>query len=162
MELLCGVGMGGRLDALCFNTEVTERTKTKKSFAEPAVQDGLVGVDAAVAEEGPVAAGFFALGGITFDDENFFFVVRGFGENTAERIGNKGISPELEAGVALFRFAFVADAIDHGDVNAIGDSVSALDGTPSVELRRAELRFFVGDASRCWWDKKSPERLAAR
>ena len=81
--------------------------------------------------------------GVAFDDQNFFFVVRSFGENAAEGIGDEGVSPEFEAGVAFFRFAFVADAIDDGDVNAVGDGVGALDGAPGVELRRAELRFFV-------------------
>src|SRR5216684_3542354 len=46
-----------------FNTEATESAeKTEKSnlfVTEPAVEDGLIGVDAAVAEEGPIAAGFF-------------------------------------------------------------------------------------------------------
>src|SRR5271163_4690888 len=54
-----------------------------KLVGEPAVEDGLVGVDAAVAEEGPVAALVFALGGIAFDHQDFFFVVAGFGNYLA-------------------------------------------------------------------------------
>src|SRR5271170_1589152 len=109
-----------------------ERPDSMKSFAKPAVEDGLIGVDAAVAEEGPVAAGFFALGWVAFDYQDFFLVVRGFGENSAERVCNERISPEGQAGAAFFGFAFIADAIHHRDVNAIGDSVGTLDGAPGV------------------------------
>ena len=49
--------------------------KKLKLFAEPAVEDGLVGIDAAVAEEGPVAPRVFAFCGIAFDDKNFLLVV---------------------------------------------------------------------------------------
>ena len=57
----------------------------------------------------------------------------------AEGIGDEGIAPELDAAVGR---AFEADAIDGGDVDAVGDGVGALDGAPGVELRRAVLRFF--------------------
>src|SRR6266567_3408045 len=62
-----------------FNTEPaesTERTRSSESFfAEPAIEDGLVGINAPIAQEGPVAASVFALGGIAFDDENLLFAV---------------------------------------------------------------------------------------
>ena len=103
----------------------------------------MIGVDAAVAKEGPVAAGFFALGGVALDDQNFLFIVGGFGEDAAEGIGDEGVSPELETGVAFFWFTLVADAIDYGHVNAVGDGVRALDSAPGVELSGAELGFFM-------------------
>lgn len=115
----------------------------RELLAEPTIQDGLVSVDAAIAKEGPVAAGFFTLARIAFDDEDFFFVVRSFGENAAEGISDERVAPKFEAGVALLRFAFVADAIDDRDIDAIRDGVSTLDRTPRVKLRRAELCFFV-------------------
>jgi len=102
----------------------------------------LIGVDAAVAQKWPVTAGFFALGGVALDDQNFLFIVGGFGEDAAEGIGDEGVSPELETGVAFFWFTLVADAIDYGHVNAVGDGVRALDGAPGVELGGAELGFF--------------------
>src|SRR5258705_82884 len=74
--------------------------------AERAIEDGLVGINAAVAEEGPVAAGLFALSGIAFDYEDFLFVVGGFGNDLAERVGDEGIAPKVEARVTFFRFAF--------------------------------------------------------
>src|SRR5437660_705189 len=141
------------------NTEVTEDTERKEKredseskeltgkgtlfVAEPAVQDGLIGVDAAVAQEGPVPARVFALGGVTFDDENLFLVVRSFGNHLAEGIRDKRISPEFQTGVAILRLAFEAKAIDDGGVDAVGDSMAALNGFPGVELRGAELGFFV-------------------
>jgi len=113
-------------------------------FAQPAIQDRTVGIDAAIAEKRPVAASVFALCGIAFDDKDFFFVVGGFGGDLAEGIGDERISPEFKAGVAVGGLTFEADAIDDGDVDAIGDSVSTLNGFPGIELRCAELGFFVG------------------
>src|SRR5579864_3084314 len=40
--------------------------------------------------------------------------------------------------------ALESDAIDHRGVNAIGDGVASLNRFPGIELRGAELRFFVG------------------
>src|SRR5256885_4594031 len=69
-------------------------------FAQPAIQDWTVGVDAAVAEKGPVAPRVFAFCGVAFDDEDFFFVIRRFGGDLSEGIGDKRISPEFKTGVA--------------------------------------------------------------
>src|SRR6267154_1830605 len=153
--LICGDGFIGKE----FNTEITkdperaEKAKngkrkevTEKStlfVAEPAIEDWLIGVDAAVTEKRPVAASFFALGGIAFDDQDFFLVVGGFGDDLAKRIGNKRISPEFQSGVAFLRFAFVSNAIDYRGIDAVGDGVAALNGFPGVKLRGAELRFLV-------------------
>ena len=103
----------------------------------------MIGVDAAVTEEGPIAAGLFALRGIAFNYQDFFFVVRGFGQNAAEGIGNERIAPKFEASVAFFGFAFVADTINDRDVNAVGDGVGPLDCAPRIELSGAELGFLV-------------------
>src|SRR5204863_5027906 len=118
--------------------------KSTLLFAEPAVEDGLIGIDAAVAQERPVAARVFALGGVALDNENFFVVVRGFGDDLPKGVGHERIAPELQAGIAILRLAFETHAIDDGSVNAVGDGVATLDSFPRVELRGAELRFFVG------------------
>ncbi len=109
-----------------------------------AIQDGAVGIDAAIAKERPVAASVFALRGIAFDDEDFFLVVGSFSDDLAEGIGDEGAAPEFEARIAVGRFAFEADTADDGDVHAVGDGMRALDSFPGVELCRAEFRFFVG------------------
>ena len=48
-------------------------------LVQEATGDAFVGVDAAVAEEGPVLAGDFDEFGVEVGDEDLFFVVRGLG-----------------------------------------------------------------------------------
>ena len=66
-------------------------------LSEVAAGDAAVGVDAAVAQEGPVAAGVFEQGAVDFGDEDFFAVVRGLRDDAAEGVGDEGAAPELEA-----------------------------------------------------------------
>ncbi len=114
-------------------------------FSE-AVGEGAVGVDATVAEEGPVAAGFFLECGVDLCDEDFFFVAGGFLEEFAEGVGDEGAAEEFDAvfsagGVGDF---FEADAVGGGDEDAVGDGVGALDGFPRAGLGFAEGGFFLG------------------
>src|SRR5256712_791988 len=106
---------------------------------QPAVQDGLIGIDAPVAQERPIAPCVLDAVRVAFDNENLLFVGRSLRRDLPKRIGNERISPELDA--ALGR-AFIADAIHRRDVYAVGDGVRALDGAPGVELRRAKLLLF--------------------
>src|SRR3954469_22086200 len=62
---------------------------------EPA-GDRTVSVDAAVAQEGPVAANVFHLLGVDFADQDLLFVVRGFGKHHAEGIAEERTAPELK------------------------------------------------------------------
>jgi hypothetical protein len=64
---------------------------------EQTIGDRGVGVDSAVAEEGPVAAD--VLEGLQVDvaDQNFFAVVRGFDEDSAEGIAEEGCAPKFES-----------------------------------------------------------------
>jgi hypothetical protein len=112
-------------------------------FTEPAIGDDGISVDAAIAEEGPIPASLFALGGIAFDNENFFLVVGSFRENLAEGIGDERIAPKFDAGIALVGLSFIANTINDGNVGAIGDSVGTLNGFPGIELGGADLRFLV-------------------
>ena len=68
---------------------------------------------------------------VDFADQNFFFVVRGLGDHAAERIAEERPSPELQprsrSRVAADVAIFVADAVDGGDEDAVGDGVGALD-----------------------------------
>src|SRR5919109_1079642 len=131
----------------CFNTEFAESTERNGHaalfFAKPAVQDGLVGIDAAISEERPVAARLFALCGITFDDENFFFAVGGFGHNLPKRISDKGIAPKFEPGITVLRVPFESNTINHCGVHAIGNGVAALNSSPRLKLPCTELRLLV-------------------
>ena len=51
-------------------------------------------------------------------------------------------APELDAALRAIAAMspFVAHAVDRGDVDAVGDGVRALNGSPGVVLRRAEFR----------------------
>ena len=78
----------------------------RASFAQPAVENRGIRINAAVAEERPIAPHFFALRRVAFNDEDFFFVIGSLGDYLTERIGHKGISPEFQARVAIFGLAF--------------------------------------------------------
>src|ERR1700738_2320894 len=96
-----------------------------------ALGDGRIGIDAAVAQEGPVAAGVFKQRHIDLADEDLFFFVRGLGDDAAKRVGNETAAPEFKAAafdaVAEDISLLVAYAIDAGNVDTVGDGVSALD-----------------------------------
>lgn len=66
-------------------------------LVDEAAGDVGVGVDAAVAEKGPVLARGFDEGGIEIGGEDLFFIVRGLGEDAAEWVGDEASAPELEA-----------------------------------------------------------------
>ena len=56
---------------------------------DQAIGNRRVGVDSAVAQERPVAANFLESFQVDFADQDFFAVVRGFGEDAAEGIAEK-------------------------------------------------------------------------
>src|SRR5690242_16885914 len=114
--------------------------KRARSFGEPAVQNGLISVDAAIPEERPVASRVLAFGGIAFHDQNFFLFRAGLRDDLAERIRYKRIAPKFDAGIAVGGIAFEAHAVYHGHVDAVSDGMRALNRTPRVKLPRAELR----------------------
>src|SRR5882757_8276188 len=122
-------------------------------FAEPAIQDRLIGINATVAEEWPTATRLFAFRRITFDHQNFFVFASGLRDDLTKRIGDERISPEFDSWIARGRIAFVAHSIHHRDKCSIGDSVRALDGAPRVELRRAEFGFFLRVPADAGWVK---------
>src|SRR6266516_2727283 len=95
---------------------------TSALLAQPAVQDGLISIDATVAEERPIAPCVLDAVRVAFDNENFLFVGRSLRHDLPERIGNERISPELDAARAR---PFIADAIHRRNVNAVGDGVRA-------------------------------------
>jgi hypothetical protein len=104
-----------------------------------------VAVDAAVAQKRPVAADLFYRAQVDFRYEDFFFIVRSLGDDAAERIAEEGGTPELQP---ISRGSFAADVtgfvsypIYDRHVHAIGDGVGALNGSPGIMLRLAELGF---------------------
>ena len=123
----------------CYNLE---KMLVDQPFGEIAI-----GVDAAVAEEGPVGAGLVDFAEVEFDDEGFVFFDAGFGEDFAGGAGDEALAPELDAVAGEF---FVADTIGDGNVAAVGDRVAALNDFPGVVLFFV-LGFFCGmPADGCW------------
>src|SRR5580704_12452347 len=121
---------------------------------EQAIGDRRVGVDSAVAEEGPVAADVFEGLQVDVADQDFFAVVRGFGEDSSEGVAEKRCAPEFQSvaggGLAADVAGFEAYAVDYCYVDSVGDGVGALNGAPGVVLGCAELGFLGGmPADRC-------------
>ena len=114
--------------------------------SEVALEDRPVGVDAAIAEERPVAPHGFDQRRIAARDRASSSPLAGLGEVAAERIGDERAPEEIEAVGA--RLVFVADAVRRRDVDAVGDRVRALDRPPRVDLRGAPLVLLRRDASR--------------
>jgi len=52
-----------------------EESKETTLIAEPAIENGRIRIDAAVAEKRPVTASVLAFGRIALDDQDFFLVV---------------------------------------------------------------------------------------
>ena len=65
------------------------------SLPEPSFEDRRVGVGAAVAQEGPVAADFLHAAQIAFDDEDLFFVGGSFRDQLARRDRRQTTSPRI-------------------------------------------------------------------
>src|SRR6516165_1592885 len=65
---------------------------------EETARDGRIGVDAAVAKKGPVAARIFEKPKIDLAHDDLFLFMRGLGEDASEGIGEKAAAPELQAG----------------------------------------------------------------
>jgi hypothetical protein len=76
----------------------------------------------------------------------------------AEGVGEEGVAPEFEAGVV--RALFEADAVDGGDVDAVGDAAwLRWMRPPGVELGGAVLPSRPG-ASRWRWGRRECWHLA--
>src|ERR1700730_16861223 len=112
------------------------------------VGDVGIAVDAAVAQEGPVASDVFQNAEVDLAHQNFLVVVRGLSDNAAERVAEKGASPEFKAisrdRVAPYVSGFMSHSIYHSHEHAIGNGMGALNGSPSIMLRLAELSFLRG------------------
>src|SRR5947208_630635 len=63
---------------------------------EEPLRDWRVGVNAAVAKKGPVAARVLEQRKIDFSDDELLFFVRGLGDDAAEGIGQEAAAPEFE------------------------------------------------------------------
>ena len=110
----------------------------RRASLAPSLENWGGGIDAAVAQEGPVAARFLREPWIALNDQDFFLVGGAFGEHAAKRVGNERVPPEFQA---AFRRALKTHAIYGRHENSVGDGVRALDSAPGIQLSRAEFLF---------------------
>ncbi len=101
-----------------------------------------VGVDPAVAQEGPAAARLLALAQIAVRQEERGGVARCALDDAAEGVGDERLSVEADARVGTGQ-ALLADAVDRGDEDPVRDRVGALDGLPGVVLDGVLVRALV-------------------
>src|SRR5262249_16235491 len=125
--------------------------RVRGTLVDQAFGEVAVGVDAAVAEEGPMGSGLVDFAEVEFDKEGFFIFGAGFGQDFAGGAGNKALAPELDA---IARDFFVTDAIGDSDVTTVGDGVAALDGFPRAVLFLV-LGFFGGVPADGGWIEKN-------
>jgi hypothetical protein len=90
----------------------------------------------------------FQLGEVDFDDQRFFLVHRGLGDNFSGGIGNKTLSPEFDS--ISSRRRFVPCSVRYCNVTTVGDSMRSLDRLPRGMLSPAMGLFLAGmPADRC-------------
>ena len=122
-----------------------------------AAGDGGIAIDAAVAQKRPVAPDILQVPQVHFTYEDFFFVVRSFGENATKRIAQERSSPEFQpfAGgrIATNIAGLKTNTIHHADVHSVRDGVRTLDGAPGIVLRDPELGLLRGMPSDRSWIK---------
>ena len=77
-------------------------------------------------------------------DEDFFPFGTGLGDDFAAGAGHKALPPKFNAVAAHAVEDFVADAVGHGYIAAVGDGMGALDGFPGAVLLGAVSGLFAG------------------
>src|SRR6516225_4639876 len=82
---------------------------TLTSFAQPAVEYGLIGIDSAIAQKWPVPPRLLALCRIAFDDQHLLVFVRRLCDHSSERVSNKGIAPKLQSRIRRLRSIMRSD-----------------------------------------------------
>src|SRR5215471_6353980 len=131
--------------------------------------NGSVAVDAAVAEERPIAADIFHCLHIDLANQDLLAVVRGLRDHASEGVGEEGASPKFQASalcaVATNVSVLEADPVHYANVDAIGYGMCALDGSPRIMLSDAEfglLRGMPSDGGRIKQYLRSLERRETR
>ena len=103
-----------------------------------------VGIDAPVAQEGPVRPGEVDFSQIDGHDQNFFLIDGGPGENFAGGAGHKTLPPEFESGTADAGNNLMADPIHGRNETAVGHGMGTLNGFPGAVLPFAVFLFLTG------------------
>ena len=130
------------------------------------LRDGRVGVDAAVAQERPVAADLFHAPSDRPRRSESLPDRASLRQHAAERISQKNEPPQNSrpgpGADCLARRRSRAHAIHRRDINAVGDRVRALDRSATHRAAPRRTRPSPPDASRSPWDRTARSRPAAR
>src|SRR5690349_9299773 len=130
----------------------------RRSIQEPARNRG-VALNSAVAQKRPVTPGVFQQLQIAFADQNFFVVVRGFGDDAAEGISKERSTPEFQTlalrAIAAYFAELMTYAVYRGHEDAIRNGVGALDGPPRLVLSFAVLGLFIWMPADSGWIKQN-------
>src|SRR5712691_8120519 len=73
------------------------QTSSCAPLIQKPLRDAAITVNAAVAQEWPVAADVFKMFQIALPDQNFFFILRGFDNDPSKGIAEKRSAPEFQA-----------------------------------------------------------------
>src|SRR5688572_22233294 len=112
-----------------------------RSAFKVAAQDRGVGINAAIAEERPVAADLFNQRGVALRNQDLLALAR-LGHIAAERISDERVAEEGDAvGAGL---VFVADAVWRRNVYAVRDRMRPLHRPPGIDLRLAPFLLLGG------------------
>src|SRR6202030_596219 len=135
-------------ESFSFRKRTAVRPERKLSIQQ-ALLDSSIRVDPAVAQERPVRPLLVHPRPIDFADHDFLFIHRTFGNDFAIGTANETLSPEFNSVSAGRRF--MTDSIRGGDVAAVCDRVTALNGFPGRMLGRPKLFFLAWmPADRRW------------
>lgn len=93
-----------------------------------------IGVNAAIAEEGPPLAYALCALEINVDDGNLLLCIAGLIEQFTLLTCHKATAPKLYASCCAAWVRFIANAVDRDDRNSVGDGVTALYGNPGFAL----------------------------
>ena len=136
------------------------RARAGQRSVEEALLDAAVGVDAAVAQERPVAPHLLDAAEVALADQDLLLVDRGLGHDHAERVAHERRAPELEPGLAGPP-GLVADPVDRRHVDAVGDGVRRAGWSPRRRAGRRRTRPSRAGASRWRSGRTAPPRPAA-
>src|SRR5262245_52623000 len=115
------------------------RSPERNRLIEQTLLDTSVGVDAAVAEKGPMGAVFGHAFPFHVGEDDFFAIDARLGEYLAARRDDEALAPEFDS-IATGR-RLVADPIDRRDKTPIRDRMAALHCFPGRMLDVAVFRF---------------------
>ena len=110
------------------------RFRARRPIVQEPLSESLIGVDASISQEWPIAPNVLDQAEIAFDDEDGLFVVRGSRQDPTEWVRHEGASPKTNSAARRALEPFVTNPVGRNDEDSICDRMTALDGLPGVAL----------------------------